>query len=65
MTYEEFKIEYKKRHTCGIPYIPYELAYASDCPRCNPNSNQWKTECKHYWELGKTKWGGVQGWIKE
>lgn len=46
MTYEEFKTNYKKHHTCGIPYIPHYIAYSSDCPQCEPNSSQWGMECK-------------------
>lgn len=59
-SYEEFEQEFKKYHTCGIPSIPEELAFASDCPKCNPDWGQWKEECKKFWDLGKTEYRN--GW---
>ena len=63
MTYEEFKTKYKKYHTCGFPFISYELSYDSACPKCAPQGVQWEVQCKQCWESGCTTWGGIQGWI--
>lgn len=49
-SYEEFKEEFSTRHICGIPYIPYDLAYSSDCPCCEPSFAQWKETCKKFFE---------------
>ena len=58
MEYKEFEQEYKKHHTCGIPFIPYYLAYSSDCPKCEPELNQWKARCKEEFEANKLIKGG-------
>ena len=53
-TLEQFKLRYKKLHTCGIPMIPYDLAFSSDCPRCCPDSHQWEKEAELAYLAGKT-----------
>ncbi len=54
MKYGEFEAEFKKHHICGVPFIPYELAYSSDCPKCEPKLEQWKETCKDYYTRGQT-----------
>lgn len=55
-TYEEFEEEFRKHHTCGIPFIPEELAYSSDCPQCCPIGSQWKEDCRDMWNKDKTEY---------
>ena len=56
-TYEEFEEEYAKHHTCGIPMIPFSLAYDSHCPQCEPDRRWgWPIECKKAWDEGKTRY---------
>jgi hypothetical protein len=64
MTYEEFELEYKKHHTCGIPFIPTYLAYDSYCPRCEPDSEAWKIDCRAAYDAGKTVYTNG-GWSSE
>ena len=49
MTYEEFRDNYKKHHTCGIPFVPYELAFSNYCPKCFPDG-PWEIDCKKEYE---------------
>jgi len=64
MTYEEYEVGYSKHHTCGYPMIPWELSYASDCPKCEPDSPQWKDVCRRDFDLGMIYWNGYY-WGKE
>ena len=53
LTYKQFEEEFKKHHVCGIPIIPHELAYDSQCPQCCPEGNQWRVLCRELYEKKK------------
>jgi hypothetical protein len=63
-TYEMFEKRYKLHHTCGYPFIPYELSYSSDCPQCCPEGEQWKDACKETYNNGKLCYQGGIWWDK-
>jgi len=52
MSYEEYERIFSSHHTCGIPHIPYNLAYSSDCPMCEPTLQQWRDACRRYYDEG-------------
>lgn len=53
ISFDEFKKEYRNYHTCGIPYIPYDLAFSSDCPCCCPDDKQWEEKCRKDYDKGR------------
>jgi hypothetical protein len=64
ITYEQFQQQYKLHHTCGYPFLPYELTYSSDCPLCEPNSQQWKDRCQEEFNLGHINHKGNGIWSR-
>jgi len=52
-TLEQFKQEFKKFHICGIPTIPYDLAYDSSCPQCESDGG-WEQECEWFYSHNRT-----------
>ena len=67
MTLEEFKLEFKKHHICGIPVVPYELAYDSHCPQCEPDGlwAGWESECEKFYNKGRTIYRNGYWYSKE